>query len=98
MGVFSKSKLKTGLRHPTEALKYFILGPQKYYLAAAEKRVRDAEKAERDVTPVNVLEERMVKPTDIHEHLATLYMLTIELDLKTIVELGTRKGEYHSVA
>lgn len=35
----------------------------------------------------------MVKRTDIHEHLATLNMLTIELGLKTILELGTGTGE-----
>jgi len=35
----------------------------------------------------------MIKPTDIHEHLATLFMLTVELNLKTIVELGTGPGE-----
>ena len=35
----------------------------------------------------------MNQPTDIHEHLQTLYMLNIELNLKTILELGTRTGE-----
>jgi predicted O-methyltransferase YrrM len=35
----------------------------------------------------------MTKPTDIHEHLATLFMLTIEFNLKRILELGTREGE-----
>lgn len=35
----------------------------------------------------------MIKPTDIHEHLATLFMLTVELNLKTVVELDTRGGE-----
>lgn len=39
------------------------------------------------------LESEMTQPTDIHEHLQTLHMLTIELNLKNILELGTRTGE-----
>jgi len=30
--------------------------------------------------------------TDIHEHLCTLYLLTIELKLTNVLELGTRSG------
>jgi len=44
-------------------------------------------------TPTNVLETYMKQPSDIWEHLATLYMLTVEFDLKTILELGTAEGE-----
>jgi len=43
--------------------------------------------------PSNTLETYMQTPTDIWEHLATLYMLTIELDLKTVLELGTAEGK-----
>lgn len=39
------------------------------------------------------LESQMIQPTDIHEHLQTLHMLTVELNLKNILELGTRTGE-----
>ena len=35
----------------------------------------------------------MVQPTDIHEYLQTLYLLNVELNLKNILELGTRTGE-----
>jgi predicted O-methyltransferase YrrM len=31
--------------------------------------------------------------TDIHEHLMTLYLLTVEHDLKRVLELGTRDGD-----
>jgi len=86
------SKLKTGLHHPREVLMYLILGP-KYYLTQAERWVAEAERMERKIKPNNPLEAQMIKPTDIHEHLATLYMLTVELNLRTIVELGTRGGE-----
>jgi predicted O-methyltransferase YrrM len=48
---------------------------------------------ERGIEPANNLEAHMIRPTDIHEHLMTLYMLTIEMKLKTILELGTRNGE-----
>jgi predicted O-methyltransferase YrrM len=43
--------------------------------------------------PRSILEERMATNTDIHEHLATLYFFTTELNLKNVVELGTRDGE-----
>lgn len=87
------SKLKTGLRHPREALVYLALGPQRYHLTSAENLLVEAERMERNVRPNNLLESYMVKPTDIHEHLATLYMLSIELNLRTILELGVRGGE-----
>ena len=35
----------------------------------------------------------MSRQTDIHEHLATLYLLTVEHNLKNVLELGTRTGE-----
>jgi len=44
-------------------------------------------------TPNNALETCMTQPSDIWEHLATLYMLTVEFDLKTVLELGTAEGE-----
>ena len=48
---------------------------------------------EQAVKPTTPLEACMVQPTDIHEHLQTLHMLSVELDLKTVLELGTRGGE-----
>lgn len=71
---------------------YLALGPQGYY-TRAQKAVSKAKGMERNIKPDTPLELHMVKPTDIHEHLATLYMLTVELNLKRIVELGTRGGE-----
>lgn len=85
-------KLKYGFHHPKEALLY-LLSPQKYRALEAEKFVAKGEAMERNLKPNNPLEECMIKPTGIHEHLATLYMLTVELNLRTIVELGTRRGE-----
>lgn len=80
------TKLKAGLRHPRRAFNYLVHGEQKYYL-------RWAEKMEHRIKPKSHLEAHMVKPTDVHEHLATLNMLTIELGLKTVLELGTGIGE-----
>ncbi|MFH1821223.1 MAG: class I SAM-dependent methyltransferase [Methanobacteriota archaeon] len=80
------SKLKTGLRHPKRALYYILHGQKEYQLDQAEKM-------EHYVKPKGALEAHMVKRTDIHEHLATLNMLTIELGLKTVLELGTGTGE-----
>ena len=99
------SKFKTGLRHPRRALMYLALGPQMYHLvmtgrmgrmaiSEAELRaINEARKAERNVKPENPLETHMLKPTNIHEHLATLHMLTVELNLRTAVELGVARGE-----
>lgn len=81
--------IKSGLKNPKKGLEYLILGRQKYdvlnNLATHSCiTIKDAK------TP---LESCMIQPTDIHEHLATLHMLTIELKLKSILELGTRTGE-----
>lgn len=45
----------------------------------------------------NGLEKLALEPVDISEHLTTLTMLTKELGLKTILELGTREG-YSTIA
>ncbi len=82
----SLSKLKVGLSHPIKTLVYLIFGSQQYVIL-------ETERMERNVKPENFLESNMIKPTHIHEHLATLYLLTVELNLKRIVELGTRSGE-----
>jgi len=79
-------KLKTGLCHPKQALDYLLREPNEYQLIQAEKM-------EHAVRPGGYLEEHMVKRTDIHEHLATLNMLTREFRLRTILELGTGSGE-----
>lgn len=81
-----RSMFKTALRHPRRALTYLVFGPDTYNLVRAESM-------EQSVRPRNHLEAHMVRPTAIHEHLATLNMLTVELGLKTVVELGTEKGE-----
>ncbi len=80
------SKLKTGLRNPRKALDYILHDQKEYQLIQAEKM-------EHAIKPKDHLEVHMVKRTDIHEHLATLNMLTIELGLKTVLELGTGTGE-----
>ena len=47
----------------------------------------------RRFNPTNLLEIYAKHPSDIYQHLTTLYMLTVEFNLKTILELGTRDGE-----
>jgi len=41
----------------------------------------------------NQLESNALRCTDINEHLVTLHMLTKELNLKSVLELGVRQGE-----
>jgi predicted O-methyltransferase YrrM len=43
--------------------------------------------------PANPLETLLTKPSDIWQHLTTLNMLTVELNLKRTLELGTAEGE-----
>ncbi len=84
--------IKNGLLHPRAALLYLALGSKQYRsYKYASKLIADH--TEFNVEPQNTLEKHMIKPTDMRQHLATLYMLTCELNLRTIVELGTRSGE-----
>jgi len=46
-----------------------------------------------DYSPRNEFEKEQIKITGIHEHLVTLKMLTMRLNLKNILEIGTRTGE-----
>lgn len=86
MELMFRSMFKTALRHPRRALTYLVFGPDTYNLVRAESM-------EHSVRPKNPLEVHMIRRTGIHEHLATLHMLTVELGLKTVLELGTGKGE-----
>jgi predicted O-methyltransferase YrrM len=86
-----RSEILRGMRSPRKVMLYLLLGHEKFFLLS-ETVNRDtcySWKANQN----NPLEIHMTKPTDIHEHLATLFMLTIEFNLKRIVELGTREGE-----
>lgn len=83
------SKIKIGLKDPKKGLDYVILGDKDFNTLQnlKEHSCFSIKKTE------NSLEEQMIKPTDIHEHLQTLHLLTVELNLKNILELGTRTGE-----
>lgn len=79
------SKLRSGLRDPKKGVKYLILGEKNFNTLDSHYCF--------SVSPKSPLEHQMIQPTDIHEHLQTLYMLNIELNLKNVLELGTRTGE-----
>ena len=83
------SKLRSGLKDPKKGLEYLILG-DKNYNVLHNMNTHSCFSIKNTQTP---LESHMVQPTDIHEHLQTLHMLTIELNLKNVLELGTRTGE-----
>lgn len=87
----SLKDLKIGLRHPRLAL-LWLFCPKEYRYTVV-KKVLDPEKLKRNRIPKTVVEKLMITPTDIHEHLVTLHLLAIELNCKTIVELGTKLGE-----
>lgn len=84
------SKIKSGLKNPRKGLEYIILG-RKNYQKLNDTAVSHSCFIVKDVS--SPLEFQMIQSTDIHEHLQTLHLLTIELDLKNILELGTRTGE-----
>jgi len=79
----------SGLKDPRKGLEYLVLG-DKNYNTLQNLNVHSCFSMKNLSSP---LEFQMTQPTDIHEHLQTLHMLTIELNLKNILELGTRTGE-----
>lgn len=79
----------SGLKDPKKGFMYLVLG-DKNYNTLQNLNLHSCFSIKEPNTP---LEFQMIQPTDIHEHLQTLHMLTIELDLKNILELGTRTGE-----
>lgn len=82
------SKIKSALKDPKKAVVYLFLGKQRYHaLRNLNEHSCFLIKSE------SSLEFHMTQPTDIHEHLQILYMLTVELNLPNILELGTRTGE-----
>ena len=85
----SLSQIKEGIKHPGKSLQYLVLGKKNYEIL---QNLRN-HSCTSGITPSSPLESRMIIPTDIHEHLSTLYMLTVEFNLKKILELGTRTGE-----
>ena len=92
------SKIKKSLTHPNNAIKYLLLGKKDYHAFRTFKKLEKLQKIETErlisiVSPSTPLEHRMVIHTDISDHLCTLYMLTVEFNLKKILELGTRNGE-----
>lgn len=93
----SGSKIIKGLKNPRKALEYIILGGKSYDELYQKNQELIAELKKHTcktiTNPSTPLESRMVMDTDIHEHLCTLYMLTLELNLKNVLELGTRSGD-----
>lgn len=92
------SKIKKGLKQPKKGIRYLFLGKKEYHAFRKFKELEDFEKNETErlisiVSPSNPLENYMTRHTDISDHLSTLYLLTVEFNLKKILELGTRTGE-----
>lgn len=83
------SKIKSGLKDPKKGLEYLLLG-EKNYNTLYNLNIHSCFTIKNTESS---LEAHMTQPTDIHEHLQTLHMLTVELNLKNILELGTRTGE-----
>lgn len=81
------SKVMNGLKHPKKAIAYLLLGNRKFWHYVNSSSCLQA------VDPLGPLSKHLVKPSDIHEHLTTLQMLTSEFRCKTVLELGTAKGE-----
>lgn len=83
------SKIKDALTNPNKAIKYLALGKEEY--ETLQNLTNHS--CTSGISVKTPLERRMTVPTDIHEHLSVLHMLTVEFNLKNILELGTRTGE-----
>ena len=80
------SKFSTKIKHPKTALVYWLIGSKQF------EKLRKNHSCEFYNSPKTELEKLMIKDSSIHEHLNTLFMLTIEFNLKNILELGTQFG------
>jgi len=80
------SKFFTKIKHPKSALVYRLIGSKQF------EKLRKNHSCEFYNYPNTELEKLMIKNSSIHEHLNTLYMLTIEFNLQNILELGTQFG------
>ena len=85
-----KSRLELGLTSPRRALVYLLCGKEAYF-AVTEHTCAEAKPEDSPLFPY------VAKSTDIHEHLTTLYMLTVQMNLKKVLELGTYRG-YSTIA
>jgi len=81
--------LREGLAHPRKALVYLLLGKKKYSEIFVYLRRHTRSTNESDLPFL----KEVSKLNDMHEHLTTLYMLTVQLGLQTVVELGTDGGD-----
>ncbi|HUV45509.1 MAG TPA: class I SAM-dependent methyltransferase [Dehalococcoidia bacterium] len=84
------SKLRTAMHNPQKAILYVTLGRSNY--ERVELKLGDIHRYSQ-IKPQNQLEAHMLEPSDISDHLMTLYMLTKQLNLQSILELGTRTGK-----
>jgi predicted O-methyltransferase YrrM len=78
------------VRHPRDTAAYIFLGKKKFLERSGPGGDHTCFKRSDENLP---LFHYMTANTDIHEHLVTLYMLTVEHDLKRVLELGTRDGD-----
>lgn len=88
MGLYSK--LRSAICNPRDALLYITFGPINYSKLKLQFNVIQRHS---QIEPQNPLETHMLKNTDICQHLMTLYMLTRQMKLSTVLELGVRTGE-----
>lgn len=85
-----KQTMKKAFTDPKAALLYLLVGERKYKWLTSYSNQHTCYLAKNPNMP---FASHMMKETDIHEHLSTLYMLTVEFNLRTVLELGTRGGE-----
>jgi predicted O-methyltransferase YrrM len=88
MGLYSK--LRSAIRNPREAILYITSGRTNYDKLKPEL---NSIQQYSQIEPQSPLEAHMLGGTDISEHLMTLYMLTRQMRLLNILELGVRTGE-----
>jgi len=96
MGFWSLSteRIRRGINDPFRAFRYVTLGKKKYKKKQRiDATVYDQSVVNSVINPTTPLEKMIALPSDICQHLGTLHLLTVELNLKKVLELGTRTGE-----
>lgn len=88
------TRILYALKNPRDAFLYLILGERRFReFLAAGTYLNDYHKSLKKFKPETLVELHAIKVTEMNEHLITMHMLTVEFDLKIVLELGTQLGE-----
>src|SRR3989344_571775 len=82
-------RLKRGLKHPLRAILFVFIKLQNLWIDIIKSRGRQLS----DLRELNEIKIRALRRTDISDHLEILFIESMMVKPKLIVELGVRNGE-----